>query len=70
MRVCVLRSSSSLVRSRACSFITRSSWGARRGARRRGGGERQYTVEPQDNGHSGDRSLVHCREVVAEDTVL
>ena len=23
-----------------------------------------FTVEPPNNGHSGDRSLVHCREVV------
>ena len=23
-----------------------------------------YTVEPQNNGHSGDSPLVHCREVV------
>ena len=23
-----------------------------------------YTVEPLNNGHSGDRPLVHCREVV------
>ena len=23
-----------------------------------------YTVEPPNNGHSGDRPLVHCREVV------
>ena len=23
-----------------------------------------YTVKPLNNGHSGDRPLVHCREVV------
>ena len=29
-----------------------------------------YTVEPPNNGHSGDRPLVHCREVVPISEVM